>query len=90
MDKIIRKKTVVAMEFLARCINDENVIDGWLMNGVADGDIPFSSLNPDDVDECYIEDDNFQELLSCFLRRMSAAYESGGLWVDHIVSDTKE
>lgn len=30
-----RKKVVLAMEMLARCINDEDVFEGWLMNGVA-------------------------------------------------------
>lgn len=90
MDRLARKKIVLAMELLARCINDEYVFEGWLMSGVADGEIPEGSLDPNDVDECYIEDEKFRHLLSCFLRRMSAAYKSGGLYVDNVVSDTKE
>ena len=43
------------METLARCINDEDIFDSWLMLGVADGDINGSE---DDEDiEYYCEDD---------------------------------
>lgn len=51
MNKEIRKKAVVAMEFLARAINDEDVLNGWLICGVADGDIPENSLDHDNVEE---------------------------------------
>lgn len=60
------------------------------MCGVADGDIPENSLDTDNVEEAYIDDDTFKKLISCFLRRMSAAYKSGGLYIDKIVSDSKE
>lgn len=88
MNEIRRKKMVVAMEFIARQINDEEVFEGWLMNGVADGDISDGSLDIEEVDEYYIQDDNFRELMGCFLRRMYGAYRSGGLYCDKIV--TKE
>lgn len=81
-----RKKVVLAMEMLARCINDEDVFEGWLMSGVADGDIPLYSTDTNDVDDYYIEDDNFAELMGCFLRRMAAANKSGGLYEDGVVS----
>ena len=90
MDNIKRKKVVLAMELLARCINDEDVFDGWLMCGVADGDIPRFSTDVGTVDDYYIDDSTLQQLMSCFLRRMNSAYRSGGLQVDGIVSDTKE
>ena len=91
MDKITeRKKMVMAMEFIARQINDEEVFDGWLMNGVADGDIEYGDLNPDNVDEWYVEDDNFKDLMSCFLRRMVGAWRSGGLYCGEVVSKTKD
>lgn len=90
MDNTARKKVVLAMELLARCINDEDVFDGWLMCGVADEDIPRFSLNVDDVDDCYIENNSFKDLMSCFLRRMAGAYKSGGIHCDGIVSDSKE
>ena len=88
MNEITRKKMVVAMEFVARQINDEDVFDGWLMGGVADGDISNGSLDIGEVDEYYIKDDNFSDLMDCFLRRMYCAYKSGGLYCDDVV--TKE
>lgn len=91
MNKVDRKKVVLAMELLARCINDEDVFDGWLMCGVADGDIPRFSTDVDTVDDYYVEDDStFKDLMSCFLRRMSGAYKSGGLQCDGVVSDSLE
>ena len=81
-----RKTTVLAMEWLARCINDEEIFMNWLSNGVADGDIPQGSLNIDDVDDYYIEDDNLAELMGLFLRLMASAKKDGGLYDDRIVS----
>lgn len=86
MNEITRKKMVVCMEFIARQINDEDVFNSWLMCGVADGDIPRGSLDIEEVDECYIEDDNFRDLMDCFLRRMYYARKSGGLYVDDVVT----
>ena len=89
MNRIERAKMVLAMEFIARQINDENVFDGWLMCGVADGDIVYGETNPERVDEDYLTDDTFNDLMSCFLRRMKGAYESGGLYCDGIVCKDK-
>lgn len=88
MNKIDRKKMVLAMEYIARQINDENVFEGWLMCGVADGDIPYGSIDVSDVSDSYVEDGTFRELMECFLRRMYSAKKSGGLYCDKIV--TKE
>ena len=85
-----RKKAVVCMEYLARQINDEDVLFSWLAVGVADGDIKYGDLNPDNVDDWYIDDDNFKDLMTFFLRRMCAAYKSGGLYCGGIVSECKE
>lgn len=79
-----RAKVVRAMDLLCRCINDEDVFMPWLMVGVADGDI--TSETTDEDLEYYCEDDNFAELMEYFLRRMSAAKKSGGLYCDKIVS----
>ena len=59
---------VKAMEYIARHINDENVFEGWLMDGVADGDIAYGDLGetPTDCVE-YTEDDNFADLMDAFL-----------------------
>ena len=87
MNIIERKKMVLAMEYIARQINDEDVFDGWLMCGVADGDLRYGEWDVDNVDDYYIEDINFKELMECFLRRMKGAKESGGLYCDGIVTE---
>ena len=79
-----RIEVIRAMETIARCINDETIFDSWLMLGVADGDI-----TPDTTDEeleIYTEDENFSEIMALFLRLMSQANKSGGLYCDNIVS----
>ena len=84
-----RSKMILAMEFIARQINDEDVFDRWLMCGVADGDIEYGSFNISDVDEGYLEDDTFEDVMSCFLRCMKGAYNSGGLYCSGIVCKDK-
>lgn len=87
MDNITkRKQMVAAMEYIARHINDENIFMDWISFGVADGDIPYGDLTTDNVDDYYVEDDEFKDLMLCFLRRMKEAYESGGLYCGGIVS----
>ena len=86
MDKIERAKAVLAMEFLARQVNDEEVFMNWLALGVADGDIDYASVDVADVDEYYLADDNFAELMSTFLELMKQAHDSGGLFCDNILS----
>ena len=46
MNKKVRCDLVRAMEMLVRAVNDEDYIEEWLINGVADGDI-----HPDTTDE---------------------------------------
>ena len=88
-----RIKLVKAMEYIARQINDEEVFLGWIELGVADGDIKYGDLSADDPDcdrngyyDWYIEDDNFAELMGHFIRMMSLANKSGGLYCDNVVS----
>lgn len=85
-----RKKLVLAMELIARCINDEEVFAHWLACGVADEDIPRFSVDVADVDDSYIEDSSLAQLMTCFLGRMNAAYACGGLTIDGVTSDTKK
>ena len=89
MNKVERAKMILAMEFIARQINDEDVFDRWLMCGVADGDIDYGSIDVADVDEYYLKDDTFEDIMSCFLRCMKGAYNSGGLYCDNIVCKDK-
>lgn len=81
-----RKKLVLAMEFIARHVNDEMVAQDWLINGVADGDIPFGSTDVSDVDYNYVNNKDFSEMMKVFLDTMSRANRSGGLYCDRVVS----
>ena len=91
MNKIEREKMVKAMEFIARQINNEDIFDGWLMVGVADGDIEYGDLevtkdNAGWLDSYYEDDSDFAELMDTFLRKMAQAYKDGGLYCDRVVS----
>ena len=83
-----RAKMVRAMELIVRSINDESIFDAWLSIGVADGDITEDTIDEDL--EYYCEDDNFADLMYLFLRLITAAKKSGGLYYDGIVSKRKE
>ena len=80
-----RKQTVLAMDNLVRSVGNEEYIESWLMCGVADGELDeFSTWM--NVDEYYIEDKNFAELMTLFLKIMANAYKDGGLYIDHVSS----
>lgn len=87
MNKAERIKMVKAMEFIARQINDEDIIMSWLSVGVADGDIEYGDLTsePGDDAEYYTNDDDFRDLMGLFVRCMARANKSGGLYCDGIV-----
>ena len=94
MNERERKTAVACMEFLARCINDEDIFfEFWLTCGVADGDINYNELltntdkTIDSIDDYYIEKENFADLMKVFLICMSHAKKSGGLYCDNVTSD---
>lgn len=70
---------VLAMEYMVRNINDEEIIDGWLRCGVPDGDIAYGETDVNMVDESYTDNDTFKEFVECFTRRLKFATERGGL-----------
>ena len=83
-----RVSMIKAMEFICRQINDEDVFEGWLIGGVADGDIKYGDLGANDENlDYYTDDKDFSGLMACFLRRMSAANKSGGLYCDGVVGE---
>ena len=86
-----RRKAIVCMEYIARHINDEDVLDFWLMNGVPDGDIEYGNLDYEQVwsEDYMVSDEGFEEIMSCFLRNMNRAFESGGLFCGGIVCKDK-
>lgn len=90
MNRIEREKMVRAMEFIVRNVNDEEVFEYWLLDGVADGDIEYGDLNcSDNFDNWYIEDEHFRNLMTDFLQCMVGAWKSGGLYCDGVVSADK-
>mgnify|MGYP006916249687 CR=1 FL=1 len=89
MNAIERIKMVKAMEYIARKVNDEEIFELWLTEGVADDDIELGDLavQPEDFSNLgvYIENESFSDLMHTFLLLMSQAYRSGGLVCDGIV-----
>lgn len=86
-EKRDRKRMVACMEFIARQLNDEEIFVGdWLSLGVADGDIEYGNLDEEDIQEYYIEDGNFRDLMETFLDCMALAKKSGGLYCGGVVT----
>ena len=84
-----RAELVRAMETVARCINDEEVFEGWLICGVADGDIDENTTDEDLA--CYYEDDkDFADLIEEFMHLMARARKSGGLYCDGVCAGERE
>ena len=85
-----RAKMILAMEYIARHVNDEDAFcDLWLTLGVADGDIKYGSFDVNEVDDYYLEDENFKYMMTLFLKLMNRAWNEGGLFCGEIVSKDK-
>lgn len=82
-----RKKLILAMEYVARQVNDEAVFEEWLVLGVADGDVEYGDLEKVEAAEGYVEDEeSFAEIMQTFLNVMANAKKSGGLYCGGVVS----
>ena len=86
-----RAQTLLAMDYLAGCINDEEIFDKWLMVGIPDGEIDYNSSYEEIIsqledDDYYMDDVVFSELMSVFLAVMVKAIKSGGLYCNGVVS----
>ena len=91
MDKVERIKMVKAMEFITRNLNDMDLFDEWLLDGVADGDIEYGYMTVNSSEDFekldyYIEDENFSTLMGLFCDMIAKATRSGGLYCDGVVS----
>lgn len=82
MNKNIRKDNILAMERLVRCINNEEIIESWLMCGIPDGDI--KNYTRDEVDDYFTEDKNLKDLITLFLKLMTKANNDGSLNIDGV------
>lgn len=83
-----RAEMIRAMDTICRSINDEDVFIGWLIHGVADGDIDENTTDEDL--EWYCEDKTFADLMHYFLILMNRARKSGGLYCDGVVDKEEE
>lgn len=87
--KKTRADVVRAMDIMVSTINDEYIIDSWLMCGVADGDIKSDTTNEEIEDMGYTNDKTFSELMTLFLKLMRRAGK-GGLFCDGIISGVRK
>lgn len=80
MDKKKRIKLARAMDLIVRSLNDEDIIETWLMLGVADEDYKL----PDEEWEIYVEDDDdFKDLITLFRKLVNKSE----IYCDGICSD---
>jgi len=86
MNLYSRGQLVRAMDSIARCVNDEDMLDFWLTNGVADGDLDCAASLGESL-EYYSRDENFARLMETFLSLMEKTKHSGGLYHDGVVSN---
>lgn len=84
-------KMIIEMDNIARCINDENILESWLMGGVPDGDIPYKdTISMEDIDEVaeMYDEYDLKVFMGCFLRCMKSAGKDG-LYVNGVVADNR-
>lgn len=80
-----KAKFLRAMDYIARCVNDEEVFDSWLMCGIADGDC--AVMTDEELVEYY--DDGLESIIGCFLRLMRSAGKDG-LYVGRTVGTIED
>lgn len=85
--KTERAKMVLAMEYIARHVNDEEVFERWLAYGVPDGDIEYAQFDVEKVDDYLLETETFRDLMDTFLTLMCDAQISGGLFCASVVTE---
>ena len=83
-DLKVRCEMIRAMETVMRNLNDEEDIEIWLNNGVADGDI--DETTTDEELEYYIDDETFADLMDTFVYIFQQTSRRGALYCDGVVS----
>mgnify|MGYP003481867660 FL=1 len=84
-------KMIIEMDDIARCINDENIVESWMMDGVPDGDIPYkTTISMEDINEVaeMYDEYDFKMFVGCFLRCMKSAGKDG-LYLDGVIADNR-
>lgn len=87
-DETKRAQYVCAMEIIIRGLNDEDLIEPWLMNGVADGDLNDYSTTDDVIEMGYADEKTFKAITGTFLRIMEKAGKDG-VYVGKVLADNK-
>ena len=85
MNKNTRKDAILAMERIVRCINNEEILELWLMCGIPDGDI--KNYTRDEVDDYFTEYENLKNLITLFLKLMTRANKNGSLNIDGVTGE---
>ena len=89
-----RIKMLKAMEYIARCTNDEELFYIWLYAGVPDGEIKYGDLSLSNNDlrlTDYTDNKTFAEIMHAFLKLMHRIYEEEtGLYCDNVLSRNYE
>lgn len=87
-----RKKMLLAMEYICRQINDEEICMHWLIMGVPDGDVEYGNFDMSQIDDNdnMLEDKNFEELMRCFLQCIQMSIKDGGLFCGGVVAEVDE
>lgn len=89
-----RKTMLACMEFISRCVNDEELFyETWMLNGMPDGEINTENLlkdftkESDSIEDFYVTEETFEEIMTCFLYEMHKAYlDKSGLYCDSCLS----
>ncbi len=73
-----RVKLLRAMETIARCVNDEDVFELWIIHGIPDGEIKENTTD-EDLEWLAEDEDSMLDIMDTFVKLMKNAYRSGGL-----------
>ena len=90
MRKQRRVQMLKSMEFICRNLNDEDHLEIWLNDGIADGDIEYGNFDCDvqsleDLDY-YLDDKHFADVMDTFIFVMKQVDRDGGLYCDNVLS----
>lgn len=83
MNKKERITKLREIDSLVRSLNDEELIEVWLANGVADGDQEL----PDEEWEIYVEDDDdFKDIVHLGMKLLARSVkEDSGIYIDRVL-----
>ena len=73
-----RKKMILAMEYIARHVNDEELFwDLWGTYGIPDGEITYGCFDESEVSDYWTEDENYNDIVEVFMSLMELAVKDG-------------